>query len=296
MSNWESVFEIQMELWKFWQSPRGKAFGQGFIEDCNKKKKGYESLNGILPEFETRRLWQAEPIYVAPEMMELLEIAMEGFEPEPLLPSDLITPSGFMVLPKPFHVIDVHDQIVAWRAMLWHPLTIEWEDDKLEGIFLSIYSHIDDPDEVGYPDVARTMPTKYSLTHIAPWSYYSEIPEDDKARQVLRQIQCFFRLTMQHITTHDKYPIPRSSVRRAKRLKFQDRNVTVIRLRRPKTKPQSEGEPINYTHRFLVRGHWRNQWFPSLNTHRQIYIHEFIKGPEDKPLRISDRRAFELVK
>jgi len=169
--------------------------------------------------------------------------------------------------------------------------------DSLNGIFLSMYSHMDDPDDIGYPEFARDLsPTKYSLSHIAPWSFNTEIPDDARAKIPLRQLQCFFRLTMQHITTHDKYPTPRATVRRAKRLKFQDRQVTVIRLRRPKTKPQSEGEPINYSHRFIVRGHWRNQWFPSLDTHRQIYIHEFIKGPEDKPLRISDRRAFEWVK
>jgi hypothetical protein len=31
-------------------------------------------------------------------------------------------------------------------------------------------------------------------------------------------------------------------------------------------------------------GHWRNQWLPSVATHRQQWIPEHIKGPGDKPL------------
>ncbi len=31
-------------------------------------------------------------------------------------------------------------------------------------------------------------------------------------------------------------------------------------------------------HQFKVRGHWRNQWYPSTQTHQLKYIHPFIKG------------------
>jgi hypothetical protein len=38
-----------------------------------------------------------------------------------------------------------------------------------------------------------------------------------------------------------------------------------------------------------VRGHWRNQWYPSMQAHRPKYIPEHIKGPEDKPLIVHDK-------
>jgi hypothetical protein len=69
----------------------------------------------------------------------------------------------------------------------------------------------------------------------------------------------------------------------------------VIRLRRPKAKPEGE-RTVDWSHRWLVRGFWRNQWFPSLGIHRQLWISDYIKGPEDKPLRIKPTRAFELVR
>lgn len=40
----------------------------------------------------------------------------------------------------------------------------------------------------------------------------------------------------------------------------------------------------DYTHRWIVNGHWRNQWLPSRKTHRAQWIAPYVKGPEDKPL------------
>lgn len=75
-----------------------------------------------------------------------------------------------------------------------------------------------------------------------------------------------------------------------------DKYITVITLRRPKAPAEEGAEPreTNWTHRWLVRGFWRNQWFPSISVHRRIWINPFVKGPGDLPLRISHHRAFEL--
>lgn len=300
MSAWETVFDSQMDLWRWWNTPQGRKYADGFIESCNQQQKGYEALSGIFADVEIHRLWQADPIYVAPEMMDLLDAAVTGFEPEPLLPSDLVTTSGFAVFPRPFFALDRNDKVISWRAMLWSSYMFEWRDGEggkqaEPGILISLYSHMDDPDEIGYPKEAYEYGDKFSLLHIAPWAFEAEIPDNAKAKQSLRQVQCFFRLTMQHIATHNAHAPSRGVRRRAKRYKMPEKNVTVIRLRRPKTMREGEPSPANYSHRFLVRGFWRNQWFPSLKAHRQIYIHDYIKGPEDKPLRISERRAFELT-
>jgi hypothetical protein len=34
----------------------------------------------------------------------------------------------------------------------------------------------------------------------------------------------------------------------------------------------------------VVRGHWRNQWYPSLNARRPLWIAPYLKGPDDAPL------------
>ncbi|WP_143545761.1 hypothetical protein [Rhodococcus sp. 14-2470-1a] len=42
-------------------------------------------------------------------------------------------------------------------------------------------------------------------------------------------------------------------------------------------------------HQWLVRGHWRRQWFPSLGVHKLIWIAEHPSGPSDRPLVARDR-------
>jgi hypothetical protein len=69
----------------------------------------------------------------------------------------------------------------------------------------------------------------------------------------------------------------------------------IVRLRREAgdEPPGEENGEANYSHRFIVSGHWRNQWYPSEKLHRQIWISPYVKGPEDKPLIVRPRRVFQ---
>jgi hypothetical protein len=305
MSAWETVFDLQTDLWNFYRSQKGEDFLHGFM-DSMKDKGTYpyriqdgedreENAEADLPQLEIGRLYRADPIYVDPEMHELIKVAAETFEPEPLLPSDLITPNGFVLFPEAFTVTDIKWRTVTWRAALWQTLTVHYVDGPKQAILISLYSHTDDHGHDEDLKHLQDFPTKLALLHIAPWNFNVELPKDDRAKMPLRQLQTFFRISQQHITVPESVQPSRATRRRAKKAKMPEKNVTVIRLRRAKTKPEHEGEPVAWSHRWVVRGHWRNQWFPSLNAHRQIYIHDFIKGPEDKPLLITERRAFELV-
>lgn len=68
--------------------------------------------------------------------------------------------------------------------------------------------------------------------------------------------------------------------------------VTVIRLRRPSLPSGAEDTAHpgrEWTHRWMVDGHWRNQYLPSVDAHRQTWIAPYIKGPDDKPVVMKDR-------
>jgi hypothetical protein len=52
---------------------------------------------------------------------------------------------------------------------------------------------------------------------------------------------------------------------------------------------ESDGPQRTYEHRWLVRGHWRRQWYPSLGVHRLVWIAEHPSGPADRPLVQRDR-------
>lgn len=72
----------------------------------------------------------------------------------------------------------------------------------------------------------------------------------------------------------------------AKRGKLPD--VRVVRLRgRAEGQDDAPGErhQVEWSHQWLVRGHWRSQWYPASSEHRPLYIAPYTKGPADKPIR-----------
>lgn len=58
---------------------------------------------------------------------------------------------------------------------------------------------------------------------------------------------------------------------------------------------EREGKVWTLTNRIDVRGHWRNQWYPSEKLNRRIFIAEHEKGPKDAP-KIHREHVFKAVR
>lgn len=84
--------------------------------------------------------------------------------------------------------------------------------------------------------------------------------------------------------------IQRPSAIEGRRLQNDDipaSSVQVIQLRATASTPSNGREsPMEWAHRWIVRGHWRDQWYASQQEHRVIWVPSYVKGPEDKPLII----------
>jgi hypothetical protein len=84
---------------------------------------------------------------------------------------------------------------------------------------------------------------------------------------------------------------------RAQRRRLQKDNqppgpVVVVTLRRrtgPAADQHDAAAQVEWSHRWMVRGHWRNHWHPRLGVHRPMWINEHIKGPDDKPLVLREK-------
>lgn len=80
--------------------------------------------------------------------------------------------------------------------------------------------------------------------------------------------------------------------RRTDRAGLPVRDVRVIRLRPSVTAARTADESDatrQYRHRWIVRGHWRNHWYPAKEVHRPKWIAPYLKGPQDAPLLGGDR-------
>jgi hypothetical protein len=317
---WEAAYEEQLAIWQWWASPMGRAFARGFGRSLRDRSgERVEELGpqyaqpGIereaawvaehLPEQQRGVLLDADPIAVDPDMMTMWEAASATFAPEPLAMTDLLAPVGFVYLPRPAYILDIHGKRIGYRAITWGrmryttPDAAEPDPNFGNGIFIALYSRRGDPDD--YTDGITSADWTWSVAHSSNWGYgqaYDDLPVGGM-RSVAQQLQSLFRLMQQTIVIHDREMPTRPTRRRAAKADFPGKKVVVVRLRRPNAAPRGEevGKP-QWSHRWLVSGHWRNQWYPSLGMHRQIWISPFVKGPEDKPLQLRTVHAYELVR
>lgn len=66
--------------------------------------------------------------------------------------------------------------------------------------------------------------------------------------------------------------------------------ITYLSVRRSRSPSSAHGASgRQYSSRWIVRGFWRRQWYPSLNRHLPIWIREQIRGPENAPLVYRDK-------
>lgn len=72
--------------------------------------------------------------------------------------------------------------------------------------------------------------------------------------------------------------------------------VKVIQLRRSESPNHASGgmapEQVEWSCRWIVNGHWRNQ--PYKTGHRLKYILPYVKGPDDKPLKVPTHTVYAV--
>jgi hypothetical protein len=67
-----------------------------------------------------------------------------------------------------------------------------------------------------------------------------------------------------------------------------------IKLRKREGAKTECGHEVQWTKRWVVRSHWRRQFFATRNEHRPILIHSYIKGPSDLPLAPLKQKIIEV--
>jgi hypothetical protein len=74
--------------------------------------------------------------------------------------------------------------------------------------------------------------------------------------------------------------------------------VSIVRLRGvqadDRQRANARASTIEYSCQWTVRGHWRQQFYPSKGRHKPVFVDEYIKGPEDKPLKEKAAVVFKV--
>jgi hypothetical protein len=108
-------------------------------------------------------------------------------------------------------------------------------------------------------------------------------------------VLCAFRLMETARTAQvSEQPVPRATRKRAARAQVarpdtpvQLVDVTAGGVRRELVAGASR-TGRDYHVRWVVSGHWRNQWYPASEVHRPRWIDGYVKGPPGAPLKVSE--------
>lgn len=268
----------------------------------------------------------AQLFYVGTDMAQLAEAAGAALPAYRLHPEDLPAPHGLLVWEKPI-TETVHGgelTAAAITAVTWAVrgnnvyvrtwATREtWLELMAEGdpkIGMEPLSHAEVRDlrlQNPQPIVCQAV-TRLPFGKVPGWvpGIAAEAGEnrltmiEDKARAsarveaVERALVVTWLLMGQTLVREEHVHAPKSAVKRIGRL---DPNlltsVRYVQLRHRSLLPEQtgsvEGAGRAYQNRWIVSGHWRNQWYPSRQDHRPIWIDSHFKGPDGAPILDPDK-------
>lgn len=216
---------------------------------------------------------QAVIVWVAPEMCVLAEAAWRCAPKLAMRVSEVPWPYGFMVLGSPITVDDGEDVHVVDRVL--------WGRSRLHGEPCMWSSSV---------ELSRVNGSDAAIYMIPNVVTDGEVAVDDFNRLMMTM----WTLAMQRVAVvadgHPARPVRRYLVRLGR--SDLGSKLRVITLRRPTVNGNHDATddcPTVWSHQWLVDGHWREQWYPSADEHRPIWINAHIKGPPDKPLVLNKK-------
>ena len=325
MKEWNVALDAQLDLIRGWRSQLGSQLGDHCLQALRTSETDDDNGSIIgdwtgadLAGTEAEKLDRAETYFITRDMTIYAQDKAQMMMPQPLKDVDLPTPSGFAFFDQEISFQSPAGFVLPVKAVLWRPSVITinaWpHGERVLGTALSFYcrreTYIRMNQAAGTPlsrQVENMLP-KYVLINTHGWPYDNDWlgrPLADQGErsdsfdtiiQARRFMAAFWALVQQEIVVwHERQPVDRHAAARATRAGFLGAvdKIRVITLRRRyhRTKDESTGDGNHreYSHRFLRRGHWRNQFFPKAGYHRQIWIDETIVGDENLPYIEKDR-------
>lgn len=256
-------------------------------------------------------LRQAELFLADGDMCTLLDTAAASMPDQVLQEEDLLAPSGLLGFLVPLTDrtgVGIELPIVglSWQLLPGdHPIIARREDNR-PALLIFAYASVRDLaakfDAEPAPGMSRWMPNASVV-----WTLGTEIgtawgdAELTDATPYItpgfyqRILAAFWTLARQpKLTTSDDHAVPRPERARYARagITRPDEPVRLIRLahRDRDEAGQTPGDGgRTYSVQWAVRGHWRQQWLPSRQAHRQQWIAPYVKGPADKPFKGGER-------
>lgn len=245
----------------------------------------------VLRGTEVLRLREATLFYVAAEMVELVEAAAQSVPDFQLAPEDLPSDTGLMIFQSPIAPVSIGEDELGVTAVCWARTPAR--DDVLFGTTYMdraeaapIFDRIAPNRQVGRREPRLVY--AHGGEYFWPFGDNAGVTTDaaNFATVLLPRLRTAWLLMQQPVTSSRDVPLTRPARRRLQRAGHEPADVRLVELRRPAGATPT-GDSVGereYRHRWIVRGHWRQQWYPSRQVHRPVWIAPHLKGPDEAPL------------
>jgi hypothetical protein len=244
----------------------------------NKDPKDWETLNFSLQPWKLGELF-----FVTSDMAQLAYAAAKPLPDYDLRREDLPSEFGIIYFDTPISDDpEMPITCVAWRQT--NASTNIAGKPVPAGVELDFWGPADLP--------APYTPLAWSETAIVPYDGGEPVVGLNRAKEGLtfwaHVVRCSWLLMQQRVARVDEYLPDRASARRLARAGRGVTPVRVISLRQPEVHG-GPGSDRTYHHRWVVRGHWRKQWYPSQQRNVPLWITPYVKGPDGAPLLAGEK-------
>ena len=245
-------------------------------------------VNGLFLEHLHRMASSAEPYYVNTDIVRMLHRVSEdpSLTDFALFPSDLPTPVGYVYLEEPIS-LRYSDSLLApegWLGGGEPERQIRWFAWNMEGDMVSLCLD-------GYHlDVARCFSQhRFGVNQVRSFT---------ETGSAWCLFYSFLSFISQRLLSAVGVAPDRATRRRAGLRPEHVPLIRVVELRakRASSLASSDHEPRDWSCRWMVRGHWRNQPYPKEDVVRPKWIAPYVKGPDEAPLKPPRATVFAVVR
>ena len=256
--------------------------------------------------------------YVAGHARALIDAAAEALPLDhDLPPSILPTPAGFVWLDRPIVTfwtqpgLETKVEGISWnittretgqgvrvRGVGELQLNATVRPEDATNIIVGCWAKWPGPEKVSHPPVLMfccSIEPNHSLAHL------QSVDPDTSFLEALRFIVTFWLFVHQRVLVTTSRRVDRATARRLARTvpdlpRDPAVNVVVLRHADHVEGETKEHRTVEWRYQWLVRGHWRQQFYRSTGERRPIWILPYMKGPEDKPVKPPSETVFAVTR
>lgn len=295
--NYSQALEQQAEMYRFCMSGRGLA-GMTLSGSTATGVTDEEAKNTLYGAT-VHTLKSGDPFYWDASTCELVAATANEMPLMTLRPEDLITPFGFcwFARPLPLTTPGYVGRDLPLVGYAWG--TVPGNGAMLMPFVPSPKRHAGAPSQLTMwrfgDDIEKLSQSVRDLARREAQLQDKELHAVRRVEQ-MRYIAACMAFMNQRILTQRGERADRSTRRRLERAGWtHEPEIKVITLRRASNRDaqqESTRDPVEWSCRWIVSGHWRRQFYLSTGEHRPVFVLPYIKGPDEKPLRATADRVF----